>query len=211
MRDPLGLRYDVQMKRCSKCGEEKALEEFPARHGKPLARCLGCHREAQREYSRRNREKRPRSKAVLAEQRRQLRAQNLERERATQRAYWRQRPERRKQHAKRYYEANRPKLLAAVAEWAKANPEYARAKAAARRARKKGNPGAVPIDRQAIWDRDAGVCGICRQQVEGPWDLDHIVPLSLGGAHAPCNVQVAHPTCNREKWANLEGQLHFAA
>lgn len=33
--------------------------------------------------------------------------------------------------------------------------------------------------------------------------LDHVVPLSQGGAHDPANVQLAHLTCNVRKGAQL--------
>jgi 5-methylcytosine-specific restriction endonuclease McrA len=35
--------------------------------------------------------------------------------------------------------------------------------------------------------------------------LDHIVPVSLGGAHVPGNVQLAHLICNNIKADSLAG------
>jgi HNH endonuclease len=66
-----------------------------------------------------------------------------------------------------------------------------------------------PIDRQAVFDRDAWRCGICKQPVDKglPWpdpmsvSLDHIVPMSLGGDHSYENVQCAHLSCNQTKAA----------
>lgn len=53
------------------------------------------------------------------------------------------------------------------------------------------------IDRQAIYDRDGGLCGFCGQSV--PWEvvqLDHIQPRGLGGPTTPENLRPAHRRCN---------------
>lgn len=66
--------------------------------------------------------------------------------------------------------------------------------------------------RREIYDRDGGVCRGCDKQLEyGPhkFQIDHIVPKSLGGPDTRANVQLMCPTCNRAKWANLEGQIHL--
>lgn len=79
--------------------------------------------------------------------------------------------------------------------WERARPRYARrrAKTAARsrdeRQRKTGD-----IDRQAIYARDRGICGICGKPVPADdFHLDHIDPA---GPHGPENLRVAHPLCN---------------
>jgi len=79
--------------------------------------------------------------------------------------------------------------------WERARPRYARhrAKTNARqrwdRERRTGR-----IDRQAIYERDHGICGICGKPVPADdFHLDHIDPV---GPHAPENLRVAHPLCN---------------
>ena len=67
----------------------------------------------------------------------------------------------------------------------------------------------MKIDRQAIYERDGGLCGFCGQPV--PWDLlhlDHIVPRGLGGHTASDNLRVAHRKCNIS--AGLEVRLERA-
>lgn len=54
----------------------------------------------------------------------------------------------------------------------------------------------------AVYARDKGRCGICGITVYGDFHIDHVIPLSKGGEHSYANVQVAHPKCNQEKWAN---------
>jgi len=58
-----------------------------------------------------------------------------------------------------------------------------------------------------LYERDGGVCQICGLPVafdkapEKLWSatIDHVVPLSRGGTHEPCNCQLAHRICNSVK------------
>jgi 5-methylcytosine-specific restriction endonuclease McrA len=58
-----------------------------------------------------------------------------------------------------------------------------------------------------IAERDRWKCRLCGKRVmrSRPWpdplspSLDHIVPLTKGGAHDPSNVQLAHLRCNTAK------------
>lgn len=80
-----------------------------------------------------------------------------------------------------------------------------------RRAQKKGaavGDGFLPGE---VFERDGWVCGLCGEDV--PRDaqhpdpmsasVDHVVPLSRGGAHSIENVQCAHLRCNVRKGANM--------
>ena len=67
------------------------------------------------------------------------------------------------------------------------------------RARKSG-AYVEPVNRVAVFERDAGVCHIC----SGPVDLrdmllDHVIPLSKGGKHSYENVKASHARCNQSK------------
>lgn len=59
------------------------------------------------------------------------------------------------------------------------------------------------IKRQRIIDRDGMVCRLCRRAIRRKRDLhiDHIVPVALGGASTPDNLQVSHAKCNQRKGA----------
>jgi hypothetical protein len=68
-----------------------------------------------------------------------------------------------------------------------------------RRARRRGQ-FVEHVDLATVWDRDGGVCHICRQPCERwNWHLDHVVSLARGGAHSYANVAVSHPGCNLKK------------
>lgn len=75
-----------------------------------------------------------------------------------------------------------------------------------RRAMKKGvdAESVVALD---VYERDGWQCGVCGGDVDPAlsWpdplsaSLDHVVPLSRGGAHNYANVQLAHLVCNERK------------
>ena len=69
-----------------------------------------------------------------------------------------------------------------------------------RRSNKK-NQFVENVDPLVIYKRDEGICKICGKKVGSKWEVDHIIPLSRGGEHSYKNSQLAHPVCNRKKWA----------
>ena len=55
----------------------------------------------------------------------------------------------------------------------------------------------ISISPRAIYERDKWRCGLCGKHVSRKdRSLDHIIPLSKGGAHVEWNVQLAHLKCN---------------
>ena len=60
-----------------------------------------------------------------------------------------------------------------------------------------------PIDphvRLGVLRRDGYRCGHCFREVDRSLlEIDHIVPLSLGGTDDPSNLQTLCRTCNRRK------------
>lgn len=53
--------------------------------------------------------------------------------------------------------------------------------------------------RAAIFDRHGGICHICAGLIEGPFELEHVVPLALRGEDGGENLRPAHPSCHAEK------------
>ena len=131
--------------------------------------------------------------------------------------------------ARRYYAGNRQKKIAAndayrkrmrarpeyrrmerecVRRWEAKNPakvkEINRAVKGIRRARKRG-AFVEPVYRAVVFQNYAGLCGICHQPIDPveQWHLDHIIPLSKGGAHSYANTQPSHADCNVKKGATL--------
>lgn len=64
-----------------------------------------------------------------------------------------------------------------------------------------------PFNKRDVYERDGWVCKLCGDPVDPgvkfplPWSasLDHVVPMSKGGAHHPDNAQLAHLGCNKAK------------
>lgn len=112
---------------------------------------------------------------------------------------------------KRDYQANKQTIIARLAKFKKDNPERVKEKqhlcVMRRRARLAGVEK-EPIDRQAIYERDGGVCGICHRKVsKRSYSLDHIIPLSKGGPHKRSNLRLANTDCNKRRGNRGPGQL----
>lgn len=84
---------------------------------------------------------------------------------------------------------------------------------ARRRAAMRGN-GVEPYRYEDIFDRDGWVCQLCLKPVDPTVPrtrsrgatIDHVIPVSRGGADTPGNVQLAHFGCNARKRARLPAQ-----
>ena len=71
----------------------------------------------------------------------------------------------------------------------------------------KADQGAEHINRLFVFERDEWICQLCGSPVAPSLParhaesatIDHIVPLSKGGAHCYANVQLAHHACNSAK------------
>jgi 5-methylcytosine-specific restriction endonuclease McrA len=86
--------------------------------------------------------------------------------------------------------------------------ELARSWRKKRKALQRGASTGVAVSPRAIFNRDGWRCQICLkptpEKLRGAYkqsapELDHIIPLSKGGAHSPDNIQTACRACNAEK------------
>ena len=137
---------------------------------------------------------------------------NPEKKRATCAAWYKANPEKAKATAAARYKANPEKKRAEAAAWRRANPEKAQAACAAWR---KANPD--KITRKSARRRAAKLKALSpdanKALVSGFYaiasrvskclgirhDVDHIVPLALGGSHCHRNMQVIPSTWNYRK------------
>ena len=61
------------------------------------------------------------------------------------------------------------------------------------------------MTRRRIYARDEGVCHLCGYVISDErWDVDHVVPRSLGGGHEDTNLALAHKVCNSSKQARVD-------
>jgi len=69
-----------------------------------------------------------------------------------------------------------------------------------RRARKAQAPVVEHVSLDAIYLRDKGICQLCFKRCRrSEATRDHVIPLSLGGAHSFQNIVLAHMSCNVRK------------
>ncbi len=197
------------VRRCTKCGEEKALAEFTANKRASQGAnnwCKPCYRAYSKAYYAKTRSRR-------REQARTLRAANAE-ERNERGRMWREqnpdydrnwymenRNEVRARSRARYWKDPAAAIRAAV-DWAKRNPAKTNARNARRHARKRGAPGRgiSGAEWQQLIDDAVGVCPYCSQKTDR-LEVDHIAPLALGGAHDINNAVAVCYSCNRSKKA----------
>lgn len=86
------------------------------------------------------------------------------------------------------------------------------------RAKRAGVAYIYGITQTKVFTRDRWTCQLCgcrtpkrlkgRNMPRSP-EIDHIIPISLGGTHTWENVQCACHACNMEKGANVLGQLRL--
>ena len=105
---------------------------------------------------------------------------------------------------KEWHEANLDKHRELNRQWAKKNPEAARALVARRRAKLRAIDGRyTKHDIARMMAEQGGCCLVCKADLAGGYNVDHVVPISRGGSNHPENLQLLCPVCNRSKGAKL--------
>ena len=143
------------------------------------------------------------------------RAANRENELARHAEYRAQNKEKIRASSADYYQRNKGECAARARAWWAANPEAKRRASAARRSRG-GTIGKLSrgiVQKLQVLQRHK--CASCAQCIRTrPFELDHIVPLALGGRNEDHNIQLLCKTCNRRKhakepiaWAQINGRL----
>ena len=107
--------------------------------------------------------------------------------------------ERKAKRARQYYLENKERLLAQQKEYYENNKDKWIEKAHKRRA--SGLPTHFKIsDIKRLKELQQSKCPICKQKLS-KHHIDHIVPLSKGGANDFGNLQLLCPSCNLNKHA----------
>ena len=98
--------------------------------------------------------------------------------------------------------ANKERRKATMAAWHKANPEYTRIRNQNRRARKLESGGKLSKGLSVrLFKLQRGKCACCGQPLGTEYNLDHIMPIALGGSNTDDNIQLLRATCNKQKHA----------
>ena len=164
------------VRQCRKCG-------YP----KPPGRCRECARRYREAH---------RSEATRATK--LWREQNKKQFDQYNRTYVRNRY---KPHPRQYpnEEQQRERRRQTDREWNARNPEHRKTIRQAYRARRKQAQGTVAhAEWQWLCDYYGNRCLCCGGG--GPLTMDHVIPLSKGGAHSIDNIQPLCSTCNSKKY-----------
>lgn len=191
------------MKTCTKCGVEKALDDFYKRSRCPDGRrpeCAGCSREYARAYRENNAEK-------TREYQRSYHQGNKERIRSVQRVWVAANRERVREIHDRWVADNPERDLEHKRAWAEKNADHERERTRRYRARLASVP-TERVDYQALRE-EAQECYLCRLPFspEDQTHVDHVVPVALGGGHLRMNLAMTHQTCNLRKAAKHPAAL----
>jgi 5-methylcytosine-specific restriction endonuclease McrA len=203
-----------ETKRCSKCGETKAVSEFHRNSASKDGRqcyCKVCKRASEKATRDRYRERR--NASSLAWKKR-----NRERLENYNCAYYSATRDRRLEVARKWREENPAK----VAEYRERHPEYVHgwylrnrelvyAYKKRRDALLRGASSGEIITHAFVAARDNWRCHICGGRVTRKnWSLDHLIPVSQGGPHSLANVSLAHRRCNSKRGVSaLPAQLRL--
>lgn len=117
-----------------------------------------------------------------------------------------------RKYYREYRENNLEKVRAAYArweavnpnhtiEWTRRNPERAREIVRRRRARLRAVPtfDVTSRDISRMVERQRGRCAYCPSALDGGYHIDHVMPVSLGGANGIGNIVPACAACNTSK------------
>ena len=123
---------------------------------------------------------------------------------------WREaNPDRVRENYQSWLSMNAEQKRAYNREWNRANPDLARENCQRRRARI-SQALVHDVPDVMVWEFNPagpGRCNYCHERLDfderASWHVDHVVPLSRGGAHEIGNLVVACAPCNRSKSAKL--------
>ena len=111
-------------------------------------------------------------------------------------------PERNKELKQSWTINNREKSRAKVAKWEKLNPCNRAMRQRNRRARKMNSEGSLSKDLATkLFKLQKGKCACCGLPLGNDYQLDHIMPVALGGEHKDRNIQLLRSSCNHQKHA----------
>jgi 5-methylcytosine-specific restriction endonuclease McrA len=133
---------------------------------------------------------------------------NPDKKRSAGRGSYAARPEYYRRKARIWARKNRKKQAPRITKWRSENRDKTRRYGHNYRARKVSAPGSCsPEQAAAIRKLQRDRCAYCRIKLNGDGHLDHIVPLSKGGANFPRNLQWLCGPCNSSK-QDREPEVH---
>lgn len=167
-----------------------------------LKRCTKCNQTLPWNAFR-MRGKRPRSwcRACEASDAKQYRQHNPEKFKETKRKYYVANRDRLVQECRERHQKNLERDRELCRQWAKNNPEQNRMRGHRRRARIASNGGDITArEWEEVKQRFGNRCLCCGlSESERPLTMDHVIPIAMGGKHVASNLQPLCKPCNSRK------------
>lgn len=66
------------------------------------------------------------------------------------------------------------------------------------------------LRKMRVFEAHKGICHLCGGKIDGTreaWELEHIIPIAMGGADDETNVAPAHVSCHKGKTATDKAQI----
>lgn len=185
-------------KRCPICETDKPASEF-FKHKLTKdglgSYCKICDYTKSRQWKEEN-------KASQFEYMKAYREANRERLLAEKKKWYRANKEQHSALAKKWRQENKDKANGYSKKWSDNNPEFKRARSAKRRAIVKSIDGShTAADVRMIYNNQNRCCAVCKTRLNGKFHVDHVVPVSAGGANDKDNLQILCAPCNLSKGA----------
>lgn len=180
---------------CSKCKENKPLDQFFVRSNRPSGRvseCKQCYRLYADGAKKRIAENRRNWRKALPQEKK---AELYEKRKAYFKKYYAHNAERMKEASAKYYYEDKSEIAVKMRG---AYKEMRRINWLNRSARASGGRLSKDIAHRLL-KLQKGRCACCRKPLGRKFHLDHIHPLSKGGANEDWNIQLLREKCNLNK------------
>lgn len=189
----------MAVKKCSKCGVEKpATREYFHRQtscaGGLRPNCKDCHNSSSAQY---RLTQRPEDRAAY---RRAYRAKNRALLISRDREYYAKNRLVLIPRMVEYNRKNKEAYLEKMRQWRKKNKDKVQIWVRNRRAKLRGLSGTHTL--QDILDllrEQRGLCVYCRADISKRYQVDHVMPVALGGGNDKGNLQLLCKACNLDK------------
>jgi len=196
------------LKTCPKCGQAKPLtldHWYPDTRYKAVFRspCRDCHQA----YRAATKERKARVDRAWYDRNRDRKLTYMQRYQAARRdelraylrTYYRANRERLREAGRVYYQQNRERVAEANRRWVLQNREAVAAIRHNFRARNSSVPGELTADALlGKLELQGGCCYYCGGEL-AEWQVEHKIPLALGGTNHPANVCISCRACNVAK------------
>lgn len=190
----------MNKKRCTHCGVEKDLSEFP--NDKRLksgikAYCKTCQKIVYDSWRQKNKDK-------IRVLNRRWASENPEKCRASEKKYRQNNPDKSREWTRKWHlknlESVRHNARESMRIWRKDNPEKMQTYHSLREAKIKNAPGTgiTPAEWRTIKNETDNRCVYCGKKFD-VLEIDHVEPLTKGGRHDVDNIVPACKSCNSSK------------